>query len=355
MIAFGRKLFCAGLALSLCLSSSTVWCKEAIRFQELYDLLKTNLAGATEAQLNQAAVQGLLEQLRPKVNVVGEDATLVRSNSPSLVSASVFDRAYGYLRVSRMAPGLSGEFLAAYDRLASTNKLKGLIIDLRYVTGQDYAAAISVADLFFASEQPLADWGEGWKNSTAKSNALTLPVTVLINGKTSAGAEVLAGILRYGNVALLLGTNTAGQASMAKEFTLQSGHRVRVAIAPVKVVGQKELPWTGITPDIKVEVSPEDELAWFKDAYKVLARPGRLTSASTNDLEVAGTNRAPRRRMNEAELVRMGREGTGPDIDYSSSSPRIVESAAPMVTDPVLARAVDLLKGLAVVQQFRSL
>jgi hypothetical protein len=57
--------------------------------------------------------------------------------------------------------------------------------------------------------------------------------------------------------------------------------------------------------------------------------------------------------MNEAELVREHREGLDrfPGIDSASMPP--AEPARPVVTDPVLARALDLLKGLAVVRQSR--
>src|SRR5262249_19846277 len=149
---------------------------------------------------------------------------------------------------------------------------KGLIVDLRFTDGQDYAAAVALADRFLSAEQPLVDWGEGWKNSSAKTNAISLPVAVLVNRKTTGAAEALAGILRYRDVGLLIGTNTAGQASMAREFPLKTGQRLRLAVAPVKVADGRELPFSGIKPDIEVEVSPEDELAWYEDALRPVSK-----------------------------------------------------------------------------------
>jgi hypothetical protein len=331
--------------------------RESFDFQEVYDLLKANLAGTTDQELKQAAVRGLLDQLAPKVSIVGEPT---RSSSESAtnttITASVFERSFGYFRIARLVGESSARFQQSLNALRSTNTLKGIILDLRFASGQDYAAAVAMADLFLSAEMSLVDWGEGWRKSTAKTNAISLPVAVLVNRKTSGAAEVLAGILRHREVGLLLGTNTAGQASMAKEFSLKSGQRLRLAIAPVKVADGQELPFTGIKADIQVEVSPEDEIAWYGDAYKALAKPGRLASSSTNDLST-GTNLAPRRRMNEAELVRMSREGTLPDRDnpFTNAPGRVFEPAPPVVNDPALARALDLLKGLAVVQQFRSI
>jgi hypothetical protein len=142
---------------------------------------------------------------------------------------------------------------------------------------------------------------------------------------------------------------------MAKEFTLKTGQRLRLAVAPLKVADGKQLPFTGIKADIEVTVSPDDELAWYTDAYKPLAGAVRLAALATNEATGASTNRSPRRRVNEAELVRMNRDGQFPDRDtpFTNTAGRMLEPPAQTVNDPALSRALDLLKGLAVVQQFR--
>jgi hypothetical protein len=323
------------------------------QFQEVYDLLKANLAGTSEAELNQAAVLGLFDQLGGRVSIVGENLRSSATNAPG-VSASVFDNHFGYLRLPELTPETVRQFDNALSGLRATNRVKGLIIDLRFSGGQDYSAAVALADRFMAAEESMVDWGEGWKKSSAKTNAIALPLTILVNRKTSGASEVLAGILRHRDLGLLIGTNTAGQASMAREFGLKTGQRLRVAVAPVKVTNGGELPFTGMKADIEVDVSPEDERAWYEDAFKQLAKPGRPPGVSTNET-LAATNRAPRRRLNEAELVRMSREGQNPDRELFTNTPaRPTEPVAPIIVDPTLARALDLLKGLAVVQQFRS-
>ena len=357
MMARATVFWCVCLSAMPCPPASAAPDQPSFNFAEVFELLKANLAGVTGEQLNQAAVRGLLEQLAGKVSVVGEAPAPVRgagSNGP--VSAIVFDRHFAYLRMNRIAAGTDQEFQAAYERLLATNRIKGLVIDLRFAGGKDYAAAVAVADRFFTDELPLVDWGEGWKKSSAKTNVISLPVALLVNRKTTGAAEALAGMLRHREVGLLIGTNTAGEASMAREFSLKTGQRLRLAVAPVKVADGRELPFSGIKADIVVDVSPEDELAWYDDAYKSLAKPARMVSAATNETNVTATNRAPRRRLNEAELVRMNKEGQLPDREppFTNEPLRTVESPS-VVNDPALARALDLLKGLAVVQQFRSI
>jgi hypothetical protein len=76
--------------------------------------------------------------------------------------------------------------------------------------------------------------------------------------------------------------------------------------------------------------------------------PGSARLSSANP--PGGTNLAARRfRVNEAELVREHKAGL--DRDLEAETPPPLEPAKPLVNDPVLARALDLVKGLALVRQ----
>ena len=326
--------------------------KQPMQFEEVFNLLRAHLAGMQDAELSRVAAEGLIEKLGSRVTLVGAKPADGNTNAAP-VQARVFDGAFGYVRVGRLVAGVEKEFNTAVEGLRSTNRLKGLVLDLRYATGLDYSVAVGIADKFFGSEQPLVDWGEGVKKSTDKPKAITGPVAVLVNAGTRGAAEALAAILRHTDVALLIGTNTAGQAAMAKEFTLKTGQQLRIAVAPLKVGDGKELPLGGLKPDIAIEVNPENERQWFEDAFKILSKTGATASVATNEATTvaSSTNRAPRRRLNEAELVRMNREGR--DVETNNATVRPPEPVPPVVNDPALARALDLLKGLSVVQQFR--
>ena len=332
---------------------------EPLDFKEVYDLLRTNLTGVDAAGLNRAAVNGLLSQLDPQVSLVGEPAgAAAGTNAPGRVKTAIFEGAFGYIRVGPVGPGMDQQLKNAYQELAATNRLKGLVIDLRFSGGQDYAAAASMADFFFSKEQPMIDWGEGLKKSTPKEKAWALPLTILVNKKTSGAAEAFAGILRQAEIGLLIGSDTAGRASIAKEFELKNGQRLRIATAPVKVGDAKPMPAEGMRPDIRVEVASEDERAHLEDAFRPLEKAGagaRIRAAAPNQLSDGVTNRSPRRRINEADLVRMTREGQNPDADTNSVTAKELDGSKPFIQDPALARAIDLLKGLAVVQQFRPM
>ena len=156
-------------------------------FKEVYEMLRTNLGGVDEKALNQAAVQGLLSQLEGRATLVGKETDSPNSTNGPSVTSSIYDRNYGYLRVNRLGPDADRQFRSEYGKL-STNKLKGLVIDLRYASGQNYAGAVGIADMFLPNEQPLLDWGDGMRHSTATSSPISLPIALLANRKTAGAA-----------------------------------------------------------------------------------------------------------------------------------------------------------------------
>lgn len=324
---------------------------------EVYDLIRTNLAGITDAQLQTAEVEGLVKELAPRVWLVGDAAEKSAPPAkPAIAKASAFDGPVGYLRLGGLTAESPAAVKSAFAELATTNRLKGLVLDLRFADGEDYAAAAATADLFLTKEQPLLDWGTGSAAATEKTNALALPVVVLVNRQTTAAAEALAAMLREIGVALVLGTNTAGRAMIAEDFPLKNGQHLKIARTGIKLGNGAELTASGIRPDIEVAVSPADEQAYWADPFRRL-NPGTnlvsATAAGTNT--VAGTtNRPVRRRINEAELVRTRREGGDLDSDTNSNAGVRPEPEVPVVRDPVLGRALDLIKGLALVRQLRG-
>jgi hypothetical protein len=318
-------------------------------FQEVFDTVRTNAGGLSESELNVAAVEGLISKLGSRAWLIEPSKTsATETNVAPISSTALFDDRYGYIRIARVGPKLPEEFSLVLQQLSATNTLKGLVVDLRYANGSDYAAAAKVADHFLTAEQPLLDWGKGVVKSTDKTNAFRSPVAVLVNHFTTGAAEALGAMLRHADVGLLIGTNSAGQASIARDFPLSNGSTLRVAVSPVKL-GDGEVV-ERLKPDIQVDVSPDDERAYFVDAYKALQRPGSATMG-TNVASLTVTNR-PRRRLNEAELVRMLREGENPEEEPPRATSK--EPAKPIITDPALARAIDLLKALAVVRHTRS-
>ncbi|MGD0814240.1 MAG: S41 family peptidase [Verrucomicrobiota bacterium] len=328
------------------------------KFDEVYQLLRSNLDGVSQADLDRAAVKGLVEQFPGQVTLEGSNGAAIPPAANPLSKVAVYDDSYAYLRIASVEAGLAERLRAAWQDVVRTNKskIKGVILDLRFAGGNDYAAAAAVADCFLNSEQPLLDWGTGSAHATLKTNTIAGPVAILVNSQTAGSAEALAASLREADIGLILGGSTAGKANIFKDFSLSNGEKLRIASSEIKLGNGTALA-RSMKPDIAVEESLADERAYLEDPYKILHPPAPSKNQSAADSNLSTTNEPPHHPTNEAELVRERRTGESQDEDSVATSSQIIaapeEPAAPVIADAALARALDLLKGLAVIQQSR--
>ena len=322
-------------------------------FKEVYDLLRANLPGVTDGALNRAAVAGLMAQFPGRVAIVGGsgDGVAGPQIGSALGKAVIIENNVLYFRVSRVVGSLPGVLNAAGRILAATNQVVGAVLDLRFAGGDDYAAAQKTAEL--------------WTPKNA-SRPVAGPLVVLVNGGTSGAAEALVAALRQASGSLMIGSSTAGTALTFKEFLLKDGERLLIAAAPVKVDGQA-LPADGLKPDIAMAVDAGQERTWFENPYGTLPQNiiDSVPTVSNRFLPFVD-------HTSEADLVRQ-RQKDGKSLNVTlpplNTPARIksedtdndddampAESAKPqkpVLRDPVLARGVDLVKGLAVVREAR--
>ena len=278
-------------------------------FQTVYQLLRDNLPGATDASLNRAAVDGLLAQFPGQVSIVGGNAA-DEAAVESLGKTAVFEGNIAYLRVNRVMPGLVAELKTARAALAATNTLAGVVLDLRFAGGDDSATVQAQAQAI---------------------KAMARPLTILVNGETRGAAETLAAALRTADAGLIIGSPTAGASATFKELPLPDGERLRINTT-------NRQSTTQVQPDIVVNVPAKDERAYLANPYAVLAPANAAPLVGTNDYLPFIDH------TSEADLVRAKIK----DGDEDENTPiHRTEPPKPFIHDPALARALDLVKGLA--------
>lgn len=312
---------------------------------QVYELVRTNVAGLTEDELNRKAVRALVDALGPNVSLVdGESAG--GAEDTGIAKTDVYDGPVGYVRIGVLTDQAASEARTWFEQTNRTNRLRGVVLDLRFATGRNYEAAAALAELFARKETTILDWGEGPRRVTSKAPAIGVPAAVLVNRQTTGAAEAVAAVMREIGAGLLLGTRTAGQAMVYRDFKLENGQTLKVAAAPVRLGNGEALGMGGVKPDIRVEVDPKDERLYLEDPFASLARPDAAVAPGG-----AAARNGRRARFGEAELIRERSEGLDP---AEVPLPERTVTDAPVVMDPVLARALDLLKGLAVVRGEQS-
>ena len=185
---------------------------------------------------------------------------------------------------------LTGNFPTQWLDVQPTNPPSGLILDLRAADSEKNV--VSPTSGFFADKN--------------------LPVIILVNGQTSGAAAAWAADLRKTGGGILVGSTnfTSGQ----------------------------------IHPDIFISVSGDEEKKFLIDPfYNPAPTKSSVLSATNGYLPFID-------HTSEADLVRKRVKDGEED---ASDTPRTLP-AQPVIRDPALARAVDLLKALAVLKQSRG-
>jgi len=232
-----------------------------LSYEEIFSLVSSNLPGAKSVELSRAAALGLINQLQPQVQLISADDT--NSIKVAATRGTTVENSYAVIRLAGLEGTVVSEFKLAFQGLSSSNKLKGVVLDLRFCDGRDYKAATDIADRFLSTAQPLFNSGGTNIESTAKSDAITLPVALLVNQQTSGASELLAALLRQAAGAVVIGSQTAGGARIFQDYPLSTGQKLRIAKADLQLPNGLSLSAKGIVPDITIHVPPDENvLSW---------------------------------------------------------------------------------------------
>lgn len=308
---------------------------------EVTELIRTRLPNLSADQLRAGSVTELLGRLAGRGRLLEEHEEPVTSEAPT-VDAEVLEGRYAWLKPRGIGPDVASRTLEELAELRATNAVAGCVLDLRFAGGRDFGAAAALAGVFLPPGTPLFDAGDGMVLSSAPTNRFDRPLAVLINSRTRGAAEALAHCLAQSGPALLVGDTTAGDAQVTVDLPLSTGQRLRLEVARLRLPSGGGLPSTGVSPDLRLPLDPAVERAYLRDPFTAV-RSFTNSPAATNSVT---TSVRVRRRLSEADLVRERASAGHGDLPEAAESDA---PAAPLVRDPVLARALDFLKGQALI------
>lgn len=133
----------------------------------------------------------------------------------------------------------------------------GVVLDLRDNEGGLLSEAIAMSDLFLDTGavvvQERSAGTEDVAHSAAGEPTFQGPVVVLVNRGTKGAAEAFAAAVQTNRVATIVGTTTAGQASMPSYHPLGNGLILR--LMDIRLAGPDGRSWQGegVRPDLVVE------------------------------------------------------------------------------------------------------
>jgi carboxyl-terminal processing protease len=141
---------------------------------------------------------------------------------------------------------------------------KGILLDLRGCYGGDLEEVLQVADGFLA-QGTIANlkYRQETKVVSADNTIwMNVPMVILIDNKTTSGAEMLAASLKELGRAILVGTSTKGKGSIQKLFPLKKG-ALQVTIGHYFTPKGNNIQGVGVAPNIVVEKKEQqDTMGW---------------------------------------------------------------------------------------------
>jgi Peptidase family S41 len=275
----------------------------------------------------------LLHRSQGEISIV-PDQSVPSATSPILITSLPDGMIYCRFASFHPAPDFGSQLGAEINSGA-----QGIIIDLRSTsTPDDFAGAAQVANFFLPLGTRLFSIKDAQQTSRAFvcTNPVTpihlgtLPITVLINNRTSGAAEALATCLKS-NGALTIGRGTAGNGALFESHPLSSGLVLHYVAGDVTMADGTSLWRHSISPDIGLLVDPAKEEAVL----------GLITQGKILDVirESTGSHR-----LSEAALV----QGQDPAVD-AYLIPADKHATAPQ--DSSLVTALDSLKAIRLSQR----
>ncbi|MGI8438215.1 MAG: S41 family peptidase [Chthoniobacterales bacterium] len=175
----------------------------------------------------------------------------------------------GYVRLIQFNEPTADELSKALDELQKQG-MQALVLDLRNNPGGLLNSAVDVCGQFLppstmvvSTQGRAASQQNEYSTSSNTKQRPRFPMTVLVNEGSASGAEIVAGALQDLNRAILVGETTFGKGSVQNVMQLPDGSALRITTAKYYTPSKKVINAQGVTPNIRVPLTAEQERALF--------------------------------------------------------------------------------------------
>ena len=188
------------------------------------------------------------------------DVTLKREEIKiQSVKSEIKAKDVAYIRISSFSEDVDKNIKEAFAKMQkeTSNKIRGLVIDVRNNPGGLLDQAVAVSDLFLNSGEIVSTRSRNdedtLKYSASKGDiAEGLPIVVLINVGSASASEIVAGALQDHRRAIILGEKSFGKGSVQSVIPFGKYGAIRITTARYYTPSGRSIQAKGIEPDIEV-------------------------------------------------------------------------------------------------------
>ena len=157
------------------------------------------------------------------------------------------DTGFGYVSLQHFSASARADLDEAFTAM-NVHSLAGLVLDLRGNPGGLLDSALEIASAFI-EEGPVAiqDYGDHERILNADGNhaGLTLPLALLVDGRSASASELVAGALQDRGRATIIGEQTFGKGTMQEPLPTRQWRRVAAHHCALADAGRKLDPRVG--------------------------------------------------------------------------------------------------------------
>lgn len=162
-----------------------------------------------------------------------------------------------YCLITNFQSMTSTEFKKKFDELNKSEKVEGLILDLRNNPGGLLDQAVKISDFFLKKGTIVSTKGRKEEhniNYSAHTNGedITVPLVVLVNEGSASASEIVAGAMQSHERGIIVGTRTFGKGSVQTIIPLPDGAGLKMTTARYFTPDDKSIQALGITPDVEI-------------------------------------------------------------------------------------------------------
>ena len=211
------------------------------------------------------------------------------------VESAMINGNAAYLKISRFGNNTADDFNSAVSDLVNRGAC-GLVVDLRGNTGGSMAAAASVLDTLLPAGPTVSSRDRNGKVTveyTSKANEISLPVSVLVNNRTSGAAELFAADIRDFKKGLVVGEKTAGIGTKDTAVPLSDGSAMILATAQYLTAVGKTFDETGVGVDIAKSLTADEQVLFDRNSLTSADDPQIQTAVTALQRQGAVVKQAP--------------------------------------------------------------